>query len=205
MKEMQDKKIVKWQSEIEVLEELKKDVQEFAELKDQKGEKDKIDRLNAKIADIIENNFWTRLEWSTIKRGKQSRAEGLEKIEKKIKDRVKKIEAQKKAIEEAEEPLIAKDWEKYRDECTEGDKLFHWAYGEMEVMAVEGEYLFMKVLDKKGCKLDWLGKNNAEVITIDGDVEQVKEFPKDAIGRWLFPDKEDVQVEDKASCHKIFR
>ena len=37
------------------------------------------------------------------------------------------------------------------------------------------------------------------------DVEQVKEFPKDAIGRWLFPDKEDVQVEDKASCHKIFR
>ena len=205
MKEMQDKKIVKWQSEIEVLEELKKDVQEFAELKDQKGEKDKIDRLNAKIADIIENNFWTRLEWSTIKRGKQSRAEGLEKIEKKIKDRVKKIEAQKKAIEEAEEPLIAKDWDKYRDECTEGDKLFHWAYGEMEVMAVEGEYLFMKVLDKKGCKLDWLGKNNAEVITIDGDVEQVKEFPKDAIGRWLFPDKEDVQVEDKASCHKIFR
>ena len=205
MKEMQDKKIVKWQSEIEVLEELKKDVQEFAELKDQKGEKDKIDRLNAKIADIIENNFWTRLEWSTIKRGKQSRAEGLEKIEKKIKDRVKKIEAQKKAIEEAEEPLIAKDWEKYRDECTEGDKLFHWAYGEMEVMAVEGEYLFMKVLDKKGCKLDWLSKNNAEVITIDGDVEQVKEFPKDAIGRWLFPDKEDVQVEDKASCHKIFR
>ena len=205
MKEMQDKKIVKWQSEIEVLEELKKDVQEFAELKDQKGEKDKIDRLNAKIADIIENNFWTRLEWSTIKRGKQSRAEGLEKIEKKIKDRVKKIEAQKKAIEEAEEPLIAKDWDKYRDECTEGDKLFHWAYGEMEVMAVEGEYLFMKVLDKKGCKLDWLGKNNAEVITIDGDVEQVKEFPKDAIGRWLFPDKEDVQVEDKTSCHKIFR
>ena len=205
MKEMQDKKIAKWETEIKVLEELQKDVQDFADLKDQKGDKDKIDRLNAKISDIIENNFWTRLEWSTIKRGKQSRAEGLEKIEKKIKDRKKKIAAQQKAIEEAEEPLIAKDWEKYRAECSEGDKLFHWAYGEMEVVAIEGEYLFMTVLDKKGCKFDWLNKNTSEAFDADFELVQTKQFPKEAIGRWLFPDKEDVQVEDPAKCHKIFR
>ena len=98
MKENQDKKLEKWSAEIGVLTTLKEAMEEFAELKDTKGEKEKIDILNAKIANLIEDNSWVRLEWSVIKRGKQSRQEGIEKLAHKIKDREKKIAAQEKKV-----------------------------------------------------------------------------------------------------------
>ena len=53
MKENQDKKLEKWSAEIGVLTTLKEAMEEFAELKDTKGEKEKIDILNAKIANLI--------------------------------------------------------------------------------------------------------------------------------------------------------
>jgi hypothetical protein len=206
MKENQDVKLEKWHREVGILEEIKTNLEEYARLKDEKGEKDDIDRLNAKIANAIEDNSWARLEWGTIKRGKASRAEGLEKIAKKISDRNKKIKAREKQLEEeaGEEKAHIADIKKAVDECTEGSLFYHWAYGEMEVLAIDGEYIYLKVLDKKGCKSKWLKKNNAE-LTLDGMTEQVKEFHKNAIGRWLFTRSERVTVPESEEAHKLFR
>jgi len=204
MKENQDTKLEKWEAEIETLEKIEDLVVKYSKLKDEKGEKDKIDRLNAKIASIIEDNFWTRLEWGTIKRGKQSREDGLKKIERKIADRRKKIDARKAELAE-ESGAAGRDWTEEIEACTEGNHYFHWAYGEMEVLAVEDQYIYLKVLDKKGCKFEWLDKNNAEVIDMEGDVVKVKEFPRNAIGTWLFPEKEDVTVQDPKTAHKMFK
>ena len=116
MKENQDKKLEKWESEIEVLEKIKDLLVKYSKLKDEKAEKDKIDRMNAKIASLIEDNFWTRLEWGTIKRGKQSREDGLKKIEKKIADREKKIAAHKAELEEAG-GTAGRDWTAEIEAC----------------------------------------------------------------------------------------
>ena len=205
MKEKQDQKIEKWTGEIKTLEKIRDNLIRYSALKDEKGEKDKIDRLNAKVAGLIEDNYWTRLEWSTIKRGKQSRAEGLEKIEKKIAQREKKVAARQAELLAEGDSSLAKDWAEARAACQEGDRYYHWAYGEMEVAVVEEDYLYLKVLDKKGCKTDWAVRNNAEVIGMDGEVEEVKEFPRNAIGKWLFPDKEDVKVVRKEEAHKLFK
>ena len=204
MKENQDKKLEKWSAEIEVLTTLKESMEEFAELKDTKGEKEKIDILNAKIANLIDDNSWVRLEWSTVKRGKQSRQEGIDKLAHKIKDRQKKIAAQEKKVADADPVPADIDAEKLQAECEEGGHYFHWAYGEVEVLAIEGDYIYVKILNRKGVRAGWMDKNNAVVNTEDG-LEEVKEFPRTAIGAWLFPDAADVPAIEGIEGHKAFK
>lgn len=204
MKENQDKKLEKWSAEIGVLTTLKEAMEEFAELKDTKGEKEKIDILNAKIANLIEDNSWVRLEWSVIKRGKQSRQEGIEKLAHKIKDREKKIAAQEKKVAAADPVPADIDAEKLQAECVEGGHYFHWAYGEVEVLAIEGDYIYVKILNRKGVRAGWMDKNNAVVNTEDG-LEEVKEFPRTAIGAWLFPDAADVPAIEGIEGHRVFK
>ncbi len=204
MRENQDKKMEKWSAEIDVLTVLKESLEEFAELKDAKGEKEKIDILNAKIANLIEDNSWIRMEWSVVKRGKQSRQEGIDKLAQKIKDRQKKIAAQVKKAEEADPVPADIDAEKLQAECAEGAHYFHWAYGEVEVLAIEGDYVYVKLLDRKGVRDGWMEKNNAVVSTGDG-LEEVKEFPRTAIGIWLFPDAKDVPSVEGIESHKVFK
>lgn len=209
MRENQDKKLEKWNSEIGVLQELKTALEEYATLKDEKGEKDKIDTLNAKIANLIEDNSWTRLEWGVIKRGKQSRAEGLDKIEKRIKDRQKKIDEHIAEKAETPEAVVAPDGLDtgvLRAECEEGDIYQHLVYGEMEVLAVEGDYIYLKILDKKGVRDGWPNKNNAVVQTEEG-LEEVKEFPRNALGTVLFPKDATLTVGDALDItpHKMYK
>lgn len=204
MRENQDKKMEKWSAEIDVLTTLKESMEQFAELKDNKGEKEKIDILNAKIANLIEDNSWVRLEWSAVKRGKQSRAEGLEKVERKIKARKRKIDTHLKEVD-AMDPVPADiDAEKLQADCNEGDHYFNWVYGEVEVLAIEEDYVFVKILDKKGVRGGWMEKNNA-VVSMDEGLVEVKEFPRSALGVWLFPDKKDVPEIEGAPGHKMFK
>ena len=204
MKENQDKKMDKWTAEIGVLNTLKESLEEFAELKDNKGEKEKIDILNAKIANLIEDNSWVRMEWSVIKRGKQSRQEGIDKLAQKIKDRQKKIAAHEKKVAEADPVPADIDAEKLQAECEEGGRYFHWVYGEVEVLAIEEDYVYVKILDRKGVRAGWMDKNNAVVNTEDG-LEEVKEFPRTAIGVWLFPEAKDVPAVEGVEGHKVFK
>lgn len=204
MKENQDKKMDKWTAEISLLTELKEAMEQFAELKDTKGEKEQIDILNAKIANMIEDNSWIRLEWSVVKRGKQSRQEGIEKVDRKIKARQKKMEHHLKLLD-ANDPVPTDiDAEKLQAECTEGGHYYHWVYGEVEVLAIEGDYVFVKILDRKGVRAGWMNKNNA-VVDTDSGLQEVKEFPRTAIGVWLFPEAKDVPVIEGAEGHKVFK
>ena len=204
MRENQDKKLEKWTAEIGVLTTLKEALEEFAELKDTKGEKERIDILNAKIANLIDDNSWIRLEWSVVKRGKQSRQEGIEKLAHKIKDRQKKIDAQVKKEEENDPVPADIDAEKLQAECAEGGHYFHWTYGEVEVLAIEEDYIYVKILDRKGVRAGWMDKNNAVVNTENG-LEDVKEFPRSAVGIWLFPDAKDVPAVEGIEGHKVFK
>lgn len=204
MKENEDKKLEKWAAENAILIDLKASLEEFSALKDSKGDKEQIDILNAKIANLIEDNSWIRLEWSVIKRGKQSRQEGLEKIERKIKDRRRKVDAYMKALDAQAPVTPAVDAAKLQEECKEGERYFHWAYGEVELLAVEDDYVFAKILDRKGVRGGWAARNNAEVYTDDG-FEEVKEFPRSAIGVWLFPEAKDVPAVEGIDGHKMFK
>ena len=204
MRENQDKKMDKWTAEIAVLKDLKEAMEQFAELKDTKGEKEQIDILNAKIANLIEDNSWIRLDWSTIKRGKQSRLEGIEKTDRKIRARAKKIDAHQKEVDAQDMVPADIDAEKLQAECAEGNHYFDWAYGEVEVLAIEDDYVFVKILDRKGVRAGWMDKNNAVVNTENG-LEEVKEFPRSAIGVWLFPDAKDVPAIEGIEGHKVFK
>jgi len=96
-----------------------------------------------------------------------------------------------------------RDWSEEIEKCEEGSVYYHWAYGKMEVLAKEGDYIYMKLMDKKGCRHEWLTKNNAAV-EIDEKKEEAKEFSLFSIGRWLFPDIADVEVIDPEKAHRSF-
>ena len=211
MDEKTMKNIGKWQGEIAILEEIKAAVEEFASMKDEKAAKEDIAPVNDKAAALFDDNGFVKMDWKEVKKSKASREEGLEKLEKKISDRAKKIEKAGGAVEEApaeeeivEEPVEEeRDWTEEIEKCAPEAIYYHWAYGKLEVVAMDGDYIYLRPLDKKGCKHEWLTKNNA-IVEIDGEEEDVKEFSIYSIGRWLFPDPEDVKVVDEAKAHKIF-
>ena len=205
--------IEKWKSEIAALETIKAAVGEFADLKDSKAAKEDIAPVNDKVTALFDENSFIKMEWLEVKRSKASREEGIAKIEKKISDRLKKIEkagAEEEApaaepeeapAEEAAEP--ERDWTEEIEKCTPGSVYYHWAYGKLEVVTIENDYIYARVIDKKGCKHEWLAKNNS-MAEIDGVVEDVKEFALSSIGRWLFPEADDVKVIDPEKAHKMF-
>ena len=96
-----------------------------------------------------------------------------------------------------------RDWSGEIEKCEPGSVYYHWIYGKMEVLAKEGDYIYMKLLDKKGCRHEWLAKNNA-VVEIDGKKEEAKEFSLFSIGRWLFPDVGDIEIIDPDKAHRSF-
>ena len=96
-----------------------------------------------------------------------------------------------------------RDWSGEIEKCEPGSVYYHWIYGKMEVLAKEGDYIYMKLLDKKGCRHEWLAKNNA-VVEIDGKKEEAKEFSLFSIGRWLFPDMADMEIIDPDKAHRSF-
>lgn len=207
------KNMNKWAEEIKLLEIIRDCLQKYIALKDEKGEKDDVDRCNAKITGLVEENSWMKLDWKEIKRNKANRAEGLAKVEKKIVDRQKKLDEGEKLL--SEETVVAedgsvtaapdmKDWSTAIEECQEGCVYYHWAYGRMEVAFIEGNYLYLKLLDKKGARTPWIGQNNV-LVEVGGKLDEMKEFSLYSIGRWIFPDAKDVTVEDKDMAHKLFR
>ena len=205
------KNIEKWKSEINVLDEIKAAVTEFAALKDGKASKEEIAPANDAAAALFEDNKFVKLDWKEIKKSKASRGEGIEKLEKKIADRMKKIEKAGGAVEEdepeveevVEEVEEERDWTEEIEKCAPEAVYYHWAYGKHEVVAMDGDYIYLRPLDRKGVKHAWLGKNNA-IVEIDGEEEEVKEFNVYSIGRWLFPEPEDVKVIDPDTAHKMF-
>ena len=218
MDEKNLKNIEKWKGEISILEEIKAAVAEFAELKDGKAPKEEIAPVNDKVVGLFDDNSFVKMDWLEVKRSKASREEGISKIEKKISDRLKKIEkaggeAEEAPEEEPEEEIVEeevieeaepeRDWSEEIEKCAPGAVYYHWAYGKLEVLAMEGDYIYLRPLDRKGCKHEWLTKNNA-IVEIDGEEEDVKEFSITSIGRWLFPEVEDVDIIDPAKAHKMF-
>lgn len=43
------------------------------------------------------------------------------------------------------------------------------------------------------------------MVEVDGKIDEMKEFSKYAIGRWLFPDEAEVEVKDSEAAHKMFQ
>jgi hypothetical protein len=196
--------------------------------------KAEMNKIGEKVTAIFEDSKWMKLEWKEIKKSKKALEEGLAKVDKKISDRKKKIgdasgkqddkgeksfakagPKDKAVDEEAEsgaslgddkEDIPAeeeRDWSGEIEKCETGSVYYHWIYGKMEVLAKDGDYIYMKLLDKKGCRHEWLAKNNA-VVEIDGKEEEAKEFSLFSIGRWLFPDVDDIEIIDPDKAHRSF-
>lgn len=205
---MEDKTIKnteKWNAEKDSLEMARKHLKEFIKLKEDKAEKEAIKDEGDVLEKIFEENKFFKLDWKEVKRSKASRSEGLEKIEKKIADRKKKIE---KAVAEEEsqsktESSDGRDWSDEISKCAPSSIFYHWIYGKMEVLHMEEDYLYMKLIDKKRCKSSFLAGNNV-LLDVNGKEESVKEFSIYSIGKWLFPEEGDVKIIDEKLCHKMF-
>ncbi len=214
MEDKQAKNMEKWKEEIKTLESLRRNFRKFKKAKEDK-DKEEMNKLSDKVDEIMEENKWVKMDWKKIKRGKAALEEGTEKLGRKIDDRKKKIMA---LGEEAGADLYelglkkakkgedsGRDWSKEISQCTEGSEYYHWAYGKVSVVAKDEEYLYVRIMDKKGCKHDWLNKGNVVLVIDENKEEEVKEFALDAIGRWLFPEIADVKVIDDSSAHRIFK
>ena len=208
------KNISKWESENKLLSGLKVNLTKYQRLKDKKNtdNKEKMNALGEKISNTLDDNKWMKLDWKEVKRSKGALEEGIEKVDKKITDRKRKLKQHGVGDKEATGLVSDKttpdrptrDWSKEQGEC-EVDKIYYnWAYGEMKVVKMEDDYIYMMMLDKKGCRHEWEGRNNVIIEMEDGSLEEVKEYAIDAIGRSLFPDKKDVKILDKKRSHKFF-
>lgn len=98
----------------------------------------------------------------------------------------------------------AKDYNSEIQNCQPGSVYYNKIYGKMEVVAVEDDYIYLRILDKKGCVPDYLEKNNT-IVEINGRDEEAKEFSLFSIGRWLFPEMEDVDISNASNVHSIFK
>ena len=134
----------------------------YQRLKDKKNpdNKEKMNELGDKIADSLEENKWMKLDWKEIKRSKGSLEEGIERVDKKITDRKRKLrqhgvgemEATGLIEDETTPDRPTRDWSQEQGEA-ELDKIYYsWAYGEMQVVKLEDDYMYLMLLDKKGCK-----------------------------------------------------
>lgn len=97
------------------------------------------------------------------------------------------------------------DWSVEIDKCALNSIYYHWAFGEMEVagMDEDGKHIYLRLLDRNGCRPEWDSRNEVAV-EVNGRTENLKEFLKSSIGRWLFPNKEDVLVKDPETAHRMF-
>jgi len=206
---MDNKLYVKWKSEVAVLNEIKDMISGYIE--------DENEALKGDIQKKLDEEKWVKILWNDIEGSDESLKDALDNIDGKIKTRQKKIEKEDKAKAEAEpevkpeekpEPEEEKeperDWSGDREQCGEGSEYYHWAYGKMQVMLREEDYIYLRLMDKKGCKHEWAARND-QAVEIDGKIENVKEFSIYSIGRWLFPEAEDVTVVDAEQAHKMFR
>ncbi|MCI2062790.1 MAG: hypothetical protein LKJ83_08460 [Eubacteriaceae bacterium] len=207
--------IGKWENENKLLSGLKVNMTKYQRLKDKKNpdNKEKMGELGDKISDALDENKWMKLDWKEIKRSKGSLEEGIEKVDKKITDRKRKLRqngvgemAATGLVEDQTTPdRPTRDWSQEQGEA-ELDKIYYnWAYGEMQVVKLEDDYMYLMLLDKKGCRHEWAGRNNAIIEMDDGSLEEVKEYSVASIGKSIFPNKEDVKVLDAEKAHRIFR
>lgn len=208
MEDKAEKLAGKWEIEKKELESLKRRLKKYQKLKNEKADLDELHKAGDKIASVLDESRWIKLDWKQIKRSKKNIEEGLTKVDEKIKTRKKKLEdlgtdaqvdtkpAGKPAPVKEKPVPKERDWSEERNGCNVGTSLYHWAFGPMEVTGMEESYIYLKVLDKKGCRGEW-----AKKAAIPGD----KEFSLNSIGRWLFPKETDVHVVDPESAHKLFR
>lgn len=192
-------------SEKAALENIRKHLKKFITLKEEKASKNEIKDENELIEKLFNDNEFIESEWKLIKRSKASRLDGVEKLDREISDRKKKIEQifECEMISVKTEDEKAHDWSDEIESCSEGSLFYHWAFGKMQVLCREGDYIYLKISDKKGCKASFLASDDA-VVELAGKEEKTKQFSIYSIGKWLFPTSEDVKVIDTKNCHKIF-
>jgi len=212
MDEKTARNVEKWTNEVNILENVKRQIKKYRELKDDRenDSKEEMNRTGGSISEALDDNKWTKLTWKEIKRSGRALDEGLEKIDRKISDRKKKLEAsqpedsgKEEAAEESDTTAVEKDWSGEIRSCGVESVYYHWAYGKMEVVDMEGDYIYLRPLDRKGCSTVVLSKNDT-VVKIGGREEIVKEFSVSSIGRWLYPDAGDVKIIDPALAHKSY-
>ncbi|MEE3361962.1 MAG: hypothetical protein VZQ84_00220 [Anaerovoracaceae bacterium] len=209
------KMIDKWEKENRILLGLKVNLDNYQHLKSSRSSenKERMKELGNEIGEVIEENKWMKLNWKEIKRSKSALEEGIAKVDKKITDRKRKLHKQgvdakaAAGLAEADIPdeITDRDWTEERSAADVGRTYYNWAYGEMEVIRKDGDYLYLIINDRKGCKTEWSGRNNIIIEMDDGSLEEVKQYPVSAIGETLFPEKDDIKVQDKKIAHKIFK
>ncbi len=213
------KNIEKWNSEIAVLAEASEKVEAYSRALEEGGEA--AVEADEAAAAIFDENSFIKMDWEEVRQDGDTIRQGLGKLKKKISDRSRKIvkaggtvsgagDAGKEKAgggEDAgpagEDGDLEREWTEEINKCAPGAVYYHWAYGKLEVVAMEDDYIYLRILDRKGCRHEWLQKNNA-VVEIDGKEEEVKEFSIYSIGRWLFPEADDVEIPDQARAHRIF-
>ncbi|MEG0662072.1 MAG: hypothetical protein RR472_02225, partial [Anaerovoracaceae bacterium] len=176
MEEKLQKKVLKWEEEIKILEEVRRAFKGFSKLKDEKAVKGEIDGASEVVLALLDEHKWVNIDWKDLKRSKASRIEGIEKLDKKIEDRrilideVNTFEKENGGSFMENGKLVAplRDWEVEIESCRPDSIYYHWAYGRLEVILEEDGYIYLRVLDKKGCAHEWLKKNNA-IIELAGE------------------------------------
>lgn len=179
-------KIDKLKVELADTERKKADLESKQNPEDVKKAQPEIEKLNTKIEelktdisnkDIQLNEYNDQLQeiQKSLEESKKQLAEEQEKLQK------KQEELQRKK-EEAKGNISLEERSVKPFSVNEGDYVFHWCYGPMQVNRID-KYIHCTIVDPDGI---------ANVASGKFRTGEVKKFPLDAPGKWLFKDSTDI-------------
>ena len=175
------KKIDKSNAELAAAEGKKADLESKRNPEDVKKAQPEIAKLNKKIEELKTDK--------SLEESKKQLAEEQEKLQKKQEELQKKQEELQKKQEElqrkkeeAKGNISLEERSVKPSSVNEGDYVFHWCYGPMQVNRID-KYIHCTIVDPDGI---------ANVASGKFRTGEVKKFPLDAPGKWLFKDSNDI-------------
>lgn len=180
------KEIDKLNADLAAAKEKKDDLESKRNPKDYKKAQPKIDELNEKIKELkTDISKFDISKLNEYKEQLQKKQKSLEESKKQLAEEQEKLQKKQEELQrkkEAKGNISLEERSVKPFSVNEGDYVFHWCYGPMQVNRID-KYIHCTIVDPDGI---------ANVASGKFRTGEVKKFPLDAPGKWLFKDSNDI-------------
>lgn len=172
-------KIDKLKAELADAEEKKADLESKQNPEDVKKAQPEIEKLKTKIEELKTEIKEYKDQLQAIEKSREESKKQLAEEQEKLQKKQEELQRKK---EEAKGNISLEERSVKPSSVNEGDYVFHWCYGPMQVNRID-KYIHCTIVDPDGI---------ANVASGKFRTGEVKKFPLDAPGKWLFKDSNDI-------------
>ena len=166
-------------AELADAEEKKADLESKQNPEDVKKAQPEIEKLKTKIEELKTDIKEYKDQLQAIEKSREESKKQLAEEQEKLQKKQEELQRKK---EEAKGNISLEERSVKPSSVNEGDYVFHWCYGPMQVNRID-KYIHCTIVDPDGI---------ANVASGKFRTGEVKKFPLDAPGKWLFKDSNDI-------------